>query len=302
MNLSEIAIAFRGCNAETNTFSFKDYKESLKSQGSDFKTAMIVDNVNNYILYDCEKLLTKSVLNIIAADLLLQKGLFNWSFVSSYYSSFFTIQALNRLQLNFSAFDLKCELVNYSKKEVKLTKYSSSKGSHIEQFGTYQNENLKEYKKDSVDRFWNLGLANFEDLQGYGSEHGLRNAVNYYLSKSDNFYYELDLEDVDFKKIVKDNCRSPFLFEKDTLPVPPNFAKKAIKIGTARIRVLSYVLNYLANYNAEYKSYYVRNMKQRIVPIEARYPFISPWLLVHLKDWLRYNPIYVEEVSPIIKS
>lgn len=299
MNLSEIAIAFKDCNAETNTYTFKDYKERLKSQGTDFKGGLVVNDVNNFILYDCEKLLTKSILNIVATDLLMKKGLFNWSFISSYYSSFFSIQALNRLQLNFTAYDVKCEVVNYNTKEVKLTRHSSSSNSHDEQFHIYQNNNVPEYKKEQIDRIWNLGLSTFEGLEGYGSEHRLRNAINYYLSHTDKFYYELNIPNSDFQKIIKDNCRSPFLGEKDLLPIPPNFAKRALKIATARIRVVSYVLNYIANHNAEYKSYYIRNMNNRIDPLKIRYPFISDWLLAYLADWLKFNEIPVEEIFPL---
>jgi len=243
MELSEIAIAFKNCNGDTGNRSFKDYKESLKLKGVNLEAGVIVNDANNYILYDCERLLTKAILNIISADLLNTRGNFHWGFVSAYYSSFFTVQALNRLQLNFTGFDVKCELINYTNKEIKLTKQSDSSGSHEKQFHVFYNQNIPEFKKTTaVDRFWNIGLGTFDDLSIYKSEPNLRNAINYYLSKNDDFYYEFSISGTEFNKIITDNLKNPFL-KKETCS-KPNFSLRALKLSIARLRILVYVLNY----------------------------------------------------------
>ena len=295
MDLSEIAIAFNDCNAETSGHSFKDYVDAKKQNGLVFSRGVIVDDANNFILYDCEKLLTKAILNSISADLLSCNGLFNWSFVSSYYSSFFAVQALNRLQLNFTGYQYKCELINFNRKEINLFENPKSTGSHVEQFELFKT-NAKEFKKNKGDRFWNIGLGNFEEIEGYNSEPNLRNEINYSISILHKFYYELSISKNDYNKIVRDNLRSPFV-ERETISLPPNFARRASKIAIARIRVLSSVMNYIANYNSEYKSYFERNMRNRIIPIKERYPFISNWLLNQLEDWLKFHELPIEEVK-----
>lgn len=298
MELSEIAIAFKNCNADTGRQSFKDYKESLQNKGVDFVSGVIVDDANNYILYDCERLLTKSILNIISADLLNTRGNFHWGFVSAYYSSFFAIQALNRLQLNFSGFDVKCELVNYANRQIKLTKQSDSSGSHDKQYNIFINQSIPEFKKTpAVDRFWNIGLDPFDDLAHYKSEPKLRNAINYYLSINDDFYYELSLNGSEFNKIIRDNHKNPFQ-NRESCP-KPNFSIRSLKISIARLRILIYVLNYIANYNNEYKSYFERNMLQRITPIKNRYSYINAWVMQYFNDWLKFNQIEKEEIIAI---
>ncbi|MFM8006321.1 MAG: hypothetical protein ACKO86_15570, partial [Dolichospermum sp.] len=101
LTFEEIAIAFNNCNSDAK-ISFKDYLIKKDKSKGDYEQGFIISNVNNYILTDIEKLLSKAILNICAADNLIKQGYFSWGFVTSYYANFFLIQGLNRTQLNFT--------------------------------------------------------------------------------------------------------------------------------------------------------------------------------------------------------
>jgi hypothetical protein len=90
LTFEEIAIAFSNCNSDAK-ISFKDYLVNLYKSKEDYEKGFIVSDVNNYILTDIEKLVSKAVLNICAADNLIRKGYFSWGFVTSYYANFFLI-------------------------------------------------------------------------------------------------------------------------------------------------------------------------------------------------------------------
>ena len=292
MNLEEIAIAFKNCNGDANQ-SFKNYLIGLSKPPQEYEKGLIISKANNYILTDIEKLLSKAIINLCASDLLLKKGYFNWGFVTSYYSSFFSIQALNRLQLNFNTwtdFSIICQNKNYSQQELKLTKVDASKNSHETQFQLFFNNYVVWKNSKSIDRFWNLALQSFK----YGGEPKLRNEINY--SISNEYYYELNLDKNKFFKIIKDNKSSPFNKNNEVISEPINYSRHHLKITMSRIRVISYILNYLANENNEYNSYFKRNMNIRKKSIAQHYSNLSDWIKLLLEDWLQFQLIEKDEL------
>ena len=161
-------------------------------------------------------------------------------------------------------------------------------------FGHFLSSRKKLVNTDAEASWWD-NTDNYVKFYPEFNEN-LRNEINYSISILHKFYYELSISKNDYNKIVRDNLRSPFV-ERETISLPPNFARRASKIAIARIRVLSSVMNYIANYNSEYKSYFERNMRNRIIPIKERYPFISNWLLNQLEDWLKFHELPIEEVK-----
>jgi len=287
MDLDEILITFKNCNGETNK-SFKNHLLDLSKTPDDYKNSFIVSNANNYILSDIEKLLSKAILNICAVDHLLKVGYFNWGFVSSYYASYFSIQALNRLQINFNTWinnhSVRCTVENYSNQDIRIC-IANSSNTHKSEFNLFF-QNISQLQANNVDRFWNMGLNSFID----GDEAFLRNEINYSISES--YYYELqsNFDLSKFNKIINDNKKSPFEKE-EIINDPINYARKHLKLSTSRIRVICYILNYIANGNSEYQSYFRRNMTRRINSIKGKYPNLSTWMLELLSIWLQFEAI-----------
>ncbi len=147
MNFEEIAIAFRNCNGDLSE-TLKDYLLKQNFSPENYESGVTLFNINNYILSDIEKLLSKAIINALCADILLQNGYVSWGFVTSYYSSFFSIQGLNRLQLNFNLWakhSIISQNINYVHQELKFLKADQSKGSHENQFHLFF-DNYKAFK------------------------------------------------------------------------------------------------------------------------------------------------------------
>src|SRR5690242_7200441 len=288
LTLDEISIAFKKCNGITPS-TFKDHLTSLHLTTEQLVEGTIIDNAFNYILSDIDILLDKSILNAYAADHLIKSGFFNWGFVSSYYSNFFSIQALNRLQLNFHVWNdanILCEIKNYITQELSVIKNDKSKNTHEIQFNKFYN-NFQRYRGSGIDRYCNIGILQSTD----GSETHLRNEINYVISK--DYYYELDLDHTLFKKITQDNTKSPFN-HRPTVEYPKNYSLNNLKLSMSRLRMLTYILNLLANKNIEYKSYNENRMDKRLINITQKYPKVSPWLKELSDEWLKFEDLKLE--------
>jgi len=266
LTFEEIAIAFSNCNSDAKT-SFKNYLVNLYKSKEDYEKGFIISNVNNYILTDIEKLLAKAVLNICAADNLIKQGYFSWGFVTSYYANFFLIQGLNRTQLNFTTWvsrSIDCVEKDYRNKNLHIIAISNSTDEHQRQFKRFF-ENFSHFRnRKGIDRYWNIGIKPFE----LGNESEIRNKINYEIC-SDAFY-ELDLDNIEFKKIIKDNLYSPFTEYKENSRTFDNYSRRNLKLAIARLRMLTYTLNFIAVRNLEYQSYYQRNMKNRLTAINQK--------------------------------
>lgn len=286
MDLEEISIAFKNCNGDANK-SFKSYLLELTKTPEDYKNGFVISHANNYILADIEKLLSKAIINVCASDSLLKLGYFSWGFVTSYYSGYFSIQALNRLEINFNTWThhlVRCENKNYVNQDIKI-KIANFSNTHQSEFNLFF-ENINQIKSLEIDRFWNMGLNRFSQ----GDEASLRNEINY--SISEEYYYELklDLNLNKFQKIINDNKKSPFSIKED-INDPFNYSRHHLKLSMSRIRVICYILNYMANQNSEYQSYFKRNMLRRINSVKEKYPSLSGWILELLNSWLCFEVV-----------
>jgi len=286
MDLEEISIAFKSCNGDANK-SFKDYLLDLSKPPEDYKNGFIVSNANNYILADIEKLLSKAIVNVCATDYLLKMGHFSWGFITSYYSGYFSIQAINRLQINFNTWTshlIRCKNQNYVNQDIMICLANKS-NTHQSEFNLFS-QNIEQIKRIEVDRFWNIGLNEFS----HGDEPSLRNDINY--SISEKYYYELklSLDLAKFSKIINDNKKSPFKMREDVID-PFNYSRHHLKVSVSRVRVVCYILNYIANQSSEYESYFKRNMNNRLRSLSQKYPDLSDWILELLNDWLCFKSI-----------
>ncbi|MEA5467514.1 hypothetical protein [Spirulina sp. 06S082] len=292
LTLEEIAIAFRNCNSDTQ-FSFKDKLKKLDKSQKDYESGFIISDLHNYILHDIEKLLSKAILNICAADYLIKQGYFSWGFVTSYYANFFLIQGLNRTQLNFTTWvdrSVNCRYEDYLKQTIHIKIVERSKDEHQRQFQRFF-DNFTDFRnKTGIDRYWNLGLRSFE----LSSEPKIRNQINYEISLDS--FYELNLNQKDFKKIIKENKGSPFDQPKESTR-KTNYARQNLKLALARLRILTYILNVIAIRNLEYQSYYERNMSNRLESLLDKYPDLSQWIEVFFKMWLFFDSELVESDS-----
>ncbi|TVP59520.1 MAG: hypothetical protein EA343_19630 [Nodularia sp. (in: Bacteria)] len=290
LNFEEIAIAFTNCNGDAKV-SFKDYLTNLYKSKADYETGFIISDVNNYILTDIEKLLSKAVLNICATDHLIKQGYFSWGFVTSYYANFFLVQGLNRTQLSFTTWisrSVNCHGKDYLKKNIYITAIANSTDEHQRQFQRFF-ENFKHFRNRSgIDRFWNIGIQPFE----LGNESEIRNKINYEINP--DAFYELDLDVQDFNRILQENEISPFKQDKQkTRKI--NFSRQNLKLAMARLRMLTYILNIIAIRNIEYQSYYQRNMKNRLKAIELKYPYVSQWIQEEFQNWLIFDSELVDK-------
>ncbi|QYX31957.1 hypothetical protein [Sphaerospermopsis torques-reginae] len=290
LTFEEIAIAFSNCNSDAKK-SFKDYLINLDKSKEDYEKGFIISNVNNYILTDIEKLLSKAVLNICAADNLIKQGYFSWGFVTSYYANFFLIQGLNRTQLNFTTWvsrSIDCVEKDYQKKNLHIIGIANSSDEHQRQFKRFF-ENFSHFRnRKGIDRYWNIGIKSFE----LGNEPEIRNWINYEI-RIDAFY-ELDLDTIEFNKIIKDNRSSPFNEYKGNSK-QINYSRSNLQLAIARLRMLTYTLNFIAVRNLEYQSYYQRNMRNRLKAIDDKYPDVSKWIKELFQQWLIFDSELVEE-------
>ena len=285
----EIAIAFRNCNSDTRV-SFKEKLKALKKSKEDYENGFLISDLHNYILHDIEKLLSKSLLNICAADYLMKQGYFSWGFVTSYYANFFLVQGLNRTQLNFTTWidgSVNCQREDYLRQIIRIKIVDRSTDEHQRQFQRFF-DNFTDFRnRKGIDRYWNLGLRSFE----LGSEPKIRNIINYEISSEG--FYELDLSKKDFQKIIKDNKISSFDgSQKSTKRT--NYARQNLQLALARLRMLTYILNVIAIRNLEYQSYYKRNMNHRLKSIQDKYPDLSQWIEEYFKTWLFFDSELVE--------
>lgn len=290
MNLSEIAIAYGNCNGEVAR-SFKNYIIDLELSPEQIKNGIIVSDCNNYILRDIEVLLSKAIINVCCADLLLKKGYFCWGFVTSYYSNFYSMQTLNRLKLNFDMWitsGLECQNKDYLNQQLFIKASNRSTGNHELQFQKFY-DNYSDFKEiESIDRYWNIGLRKFK----FKDESHLRNDINY--SIENDYYYELKINYNDFKKIIVDNKNDPSK-KSPKIKNPVNYSISNIELALARVRITLYILNYISNTNLDYKNYFIRHCESRKKSIAERYSNLSNWIFSLLEQWLQFVEIDTED-------
>jgi len=290
MNLEEMSLAFRGCTGNAPE-SWKNHLLKANITSDELEAGFTLSEGINYILSDIEKLLSKAILNIASADLALTNGHFSWGFVTSYYSNFYSVQALNRMMLNFSTWTdkgIKCEIKNYITQEIGILSANKSTGSHESQFQLFYS-NYSYYRNvKSVDRYWNIGVSPFI----LRPEARLRNELNYSIEPF--YYYELELDKNTFEKIIKDNLKSPFT-KPNKVTSPVNYGHRNLQLAVSRVRVIAYFLNYLANSSAEYRSYFESRCEKRKKELNDKFPNLSKWIVDLLDVWLKYDDLQLED-------
>jgi len=291
LNDERITNFFQGCAGDSKQ-TFKEYLISLPKTKDDYNNGFVVDNPNNYILSDIERLLDKSLLNIWAADCLFNRGYFSWGTVTAYYSSFFSVQAINRLNLKFKIYigkNIKTVIFldETEKNEKNVIKITKSNQPHENEFEIFKEKcclNLTAYTKEQR-------LA-FDDYE----ESKLRNDVNYSLSSI--YFDESILEKqiwLDIKEINKKN-----IFECDDFIYDKYSLAKEIKISMSRIYAIVETLNVLANKCNEYKNYYENNMNNRIIALNEKFIECSDWVKQIFVKILKFKEIELQENEKVI--
>ena len=290
--LHEIVFAFEDCTGSTLK-SLKDYLINLNILKDEYKKGYLIENVNNYILHDVEQLINKSILNILSVDLLMKKGYFSWSFITSYYSSFYILQALNRLQLRFYLYidnRLIFEPINIiNRKYILKTCNNTHTRGHQNIFSLYK-RNFIESPTKALNNYWCTAFSPYK----YGNDSNLRNEINYKISNK--YYNDLILDHTLFKRILKENRKSPFKKEMKDIKFT-NFTRSHLTWSLSRFNFLISILNYIANENLEYRSYFEKRMKERNNYIKDKYFNASDWLKIFLFDTLRFSEINDENIG-----
>ncbi|MHC5310939.1 hypothetical protein ACYSNM_12915 [Myroides sp. LJL116] len=291
LTLDEIAYSFKNCTGET-AVPLKEYlRDNVLKDRQD--NTYIVSDISNFILNDVKILLKKSITNILAADSILLTGSSSWGFVTTYYSNFFSIQALNRLSLNFNLhlkhyYDIK--ILNYTKGEFHLKRNDGSTGSHQQQFDKFYNNYMVYRNKRSINRSWNLGIYRFKE----GIETMLRNEINYSIS---NYYYdELSCDISTYSKKIREFKKSPITAKLDK---PYKLSHSNLELALCRIEMIFYILNYLANKNIYYRSYFNRFVSELKKNIQSKFSNNSNYLVARIIDNCKYSDLGIvdEEVT-----
>lgn len=292
LTLDEIAYSFKNCTGETSV-PLKEYLSNNILKDSDDDT-YVISNLSNHILNDITILLRKSITNILAADSILLTGSSSWGFVTTYYSNFFAVQALNRLSLNFNIhlnqyYNIK--ISNYTKGDFQFKKVSASSGSHQNQFDKFYN-NFSIYKNiKSINKSWNIGIRGFKD----GSETMLRNLINYSIS---NYYYDELICDIPtYKKRIKEFEKDPIISK---LEKPYKFSHSNLELALCRIEMIFYILNYLANKNIYYKSYYNKFLSGLKQNIQSKFNNNSNYLVERIINNCTYKDLEIVDESVTI--
>jgi hypothetical protein len=279
MRLDDIALFFADCDGDGKFFS-QHIQDRLSDL--DLNVPLYFSNVANHILSDIEYLYVKSLINILAADDLARRGFFSWSAISGYYSGFFSVQALNRLHLNFITRIpklMQCKVSSIAKKEIVITKRLTKGENHEVEFELFY-ENVADTRLTRLsERHWNLGLASSD----HGRDNSLRNRINYFISE--DYYYDLTLSESEFIRIIKDNSHSPYEF-RPKVSKPANYHLYFIQRAVSRLNVLSSILRYVAKENSYYKSHLNQRMRIRRDNAFNRFPDISEWLEDELRECL----------------
>lgn len=291
MQLWEIVLAFQNCNGESS-IGFKQYlitDEIIELEGEEFETS----NCYNYILSDVEKLLTKSILNLLSSDAALQKGLYSWSYVSSYYASHFIFQAINRLHLDFSVYVnsyFNCRYKNYLDQTLIIKRGDKSSDTHQREYSQYYQKVANMKTIPSPDRYWNLACSAFPN----GNEVSLRNDINYVLNK--NSYNEFELTNIELDRMIGELTSDPFNTRMRSGQVA-DVAHLSMKYAASRIRSLIFILNKIANGSSIYRSYFQKNIHNRKSKITTFFDDkASEWLVEFLNRILVFNEEITEEV------
>lgn len=273
MRLDEIPIFFNDCSGEGEFFS--SFLRDQTPRPLSPPPSSVLGGVANYILTDVEFLFDKSLINIISAHELAKNGFFSWAAVTSYYSSFFSVQAINRLNVNFITRKprfLLCQATSgIEGGEVIISTPPSTLENHKIEF-SYFNQNVSSVAfSDLLGNYGTLGLS----TSGTSSDSDLRNQINYLIDRA--HFYELAIEEATYQAIKGANILSPFQnTTNNSLGV--NHYNYFMKRAIARLYGVNYFLSLIADYSRYYRSFYENRMRNRIESMNTRFEPMSNWL------------------------
>ena len=250
--LEQIKNTFYNLSGESSK-NVKEYILSLNKSIDDFEKWFTDSNLWNYIFYEINLLFNKGLLNLLATNILLKKWFYSWWFITSYYSSFFIAQAINRLVWDFyvqmnEKWYIKITYENwvYNIKSKKWWK------PHEKEFNLF----YEKISKLSSDGLW------------YNNDNTKRNNWNYYLNKNSFFEFDEDLKDCYYfiDKYSLDN--SQFIKKSiNRLKISLNIFKeinfdnldnkdyvKMYNLSLERFKILYELLLFIWYNNSEYKN------------------------------------------------
>jgi len=153
-----------------------------------------------YLLNDIIKLLEKSILNRLSADLLFQKNYWSWGFVTIYYSNFYMAQLLNKIVGKFYLYKAKNfnKLISYDKNNsiYIVPQNNNGESSHLREFKQLKNNfsYLKTMEDEELELLLNIIKVDDKDtlfkftIDNEIKEAEIRNEINYRLK----YYREIE--------------------------------------------------------------------------------------------------------------
>lgn len=240
MSLNRIISEFQNYTIN-KTDLISNYLSTLKNNNTIDESDL---KIREYLLNEVLLLTNKALLNKFSADVLFQNNYWSWGIVTTYYSNFFLIQALNRLKGNFFTFVraygngtgrggrryIYLDQLDGNFKLISCpSNYTDSHGGEIKKF----KENYDFLLLDSTqNNRYIVGLAN-----NY-KESQIRNDVNYKLEhykELNNSSFKIGLNFDDCKNIYDNyNTLSITSIQQEL---------KMIVINKSRFELLFYILN-----------------------------------------------------------
>ncbi|EKD44283.1 MAG: hypothetical protein ACD_71C00187G0005 [uncultured bacterium (gcode 4)] len=179
----------------TSSAWLKDYLEGLHKHGSAYSAWFIENSLWEYILKDILKLFTKSLLNCLAANRLIKSGYFTWAYTTAYYSSFFSVQWINRF------YGIAFHFIHWTNCKIVYDKnndYFEVKSATLPKGGIHKAEFKEFYDMISANlidlnnTFPSFSKTVFINNNPSGMDSTLRNEWNY--SLDDKYFFELGVD------------------------------------------------------------------------------------------------------------
>lgn len=237
---------------------FQDYTLSNDKFINEAIEDIDVYDLKLYLLNDIIKLLEKSLLNKLSADLLFQKNYWSWGFVTIYYSNFYMAQLLNKIVGKFYLYKANDfnKLVSYDKTNnmYSVPQDNNGESSHLREFKQLKNNfsylKILEDKKlkllfdvvkiDNKDTLFKFTIDN--EIK----ESEIRNEINYRLK-----YYK-EIEQNQKLKQINANFYQLILNGKVCL-FKDNRALNLVIINQKRFLFLNILINNIKKINPAFK-------------------------------------------------
>ncbi len=240
------------------TDKFQDYTLS-----SDKFINEVIEDIDDYdlkayLLNDTIKLLEKTIVNKLSADLLFQKNYWSWGFVTIYYSNFYMAQLLNKIAGKFYLYktDKFNKLIQYDKDSQMYNVSSNNNGesSHLREFKQLKSNfsYLKTLEDEKLRSLLNIVTVNNKDIlfrftiDNDIKESELRNEINYRLK----YYNEIEQN----KKTQKLNIRLyQLILENKVCNLKDHRVFNLVQINQKRFLFLNIIIDEIKCINPAFK-------------------------------------------------